>query len=453
MLNLPAPIMTLMQPFQPIFHHSTWIKVQVLLAGTLLATGKRTVSAVLRVMGLGDEPGFAKYHHVLNRAVWSPRQASQILLSLLLSVLDSGSGPLVFGLDETIERRWGQKISARGIYRDAVRSSQSHFAKTSGLRWLCLMWLTPIPWAQRIWALPFLTVLAPSERYYETKNRSHKKLTDWARQMIYQLRRWLPHRELVVVGDNGYAVLDLLHACQKLTHPVTMIARLRLDAALYAPAPPYPGKGRPRKKGARLPTLQAVLNAHAPDTHWTQVILPWYGGECRLMEITSDTSVWYHAGKPPVPIRWVLIRDPQGQYEPMALLSTNSAYSPSQIATWFVRRWTVEVTLEEARAHLGVETQRQWSDLAITRTTPALLGLFSWVTLVAHHLRQTRSVPMRQATWYVKVYPTFSDAMAWVRQELWWGCSIFPTSLAQPDMVKVPKIFVDRLVETVCYAT
>jgi hypothetical protein len=450
MLNLPASIMTLLEPFRPIFHQSTWNKVQVLLVGAVLAPGKRTVTAALHAVGLSQEKGFAKYHQVLNRAVWSSRQMSQILLMLLLSVLDAGAGPLVFGIDETIERRWGAQIKARGIYRDAVRSSASHFVKTSGLRWLSLMWLTPIPWAQRIWALPVLTVLAPSERYYQVKKRTHKKLTDWARQLIKQLRRWLPNRELVVVGDNNYAVLDLLHACQTLPNPVAIIARLRLDAALYEPAPPYAGKGRPRKKGARLPTLQALLAQ--PQTEWQQVELTWYSGCTRAMEIASGTAVWYHAGKPPVPIRWVLIRDPQGEYDPVALLCTQPAYAPAQIVSWFIRRWTVEVTFQEARAHLGVETQRQWSDLAIERTTPVLLGLFSWVTLVAHHLHQSQSLPLRQTAWYHKQVPTFADALAWVRHLLWWHSATFSMSPAPPDMLKLPKPFVLRLVNLLAYA-
>lgn len=208
MLTLPEPIITLLIPFRPFFHRKTWVKGQILLIGAILAVGKRTVTAALRVMGLSDESSFAKYHHVLNRAVWSPYRVAELLLALLMHHLDEGDGPLVFGLDETIERRWGQKIMARGIYRDAVRSSKSHFVKTSGLRWLSLMWLTSIPWAQRIWALPFLTVLAPSEGYYEASVRGYKKLTDWARQMIFQLRRWIPHRQLVVVADYSYAALD-----------------------------------------------------------------------------------------------------------------------------------------------------------------------------------------------------------------------------------------------------
>ena len=448
---MPNPIMDILMPFAPVFQSRTWDKIPMMVMGAILAPGKRTVSAILRVMGLSAMSNFAKYHHVLNRAVWSPLQVSQVLLKLLLEHLDNGVKPLVFGIDETIERRWGRKIAARGIYRDAARSSKSHFVKASGLRWMSLIWLTGIPWAQRIWALPFMTVLAPSERYYEQSVRQHKKLSDWARQMIYQLRRWLPERALVVVGDNSYAVLDLLYACQSLPNPVTMIARLRMDAALYEPAPPPAGKkGRPRKKGQRLPTLQYLLEH--PTTIWQSVCLKWYGGKKRQMEITSGTAVWYHNGKAPVPIRWVLIRDPLGEYDPIAVLCTSLTYASLQIAEWFVQRWQLEVTFEEVRAHLGVETQRQWSDKAIARTTPLLLGLFSWVTLAAHILQSHTSLPPRQAAWYSKTLPTFSDTIAFVRFHLWPRSHIFCMSSLEPDMVKLPRSFVFRLVDTLCYA-
>ena len=254
--------------------------------GAILAPGQRTVAAALRVMGLSDDRNYARYHQVLNRAVWSPRQAAGILLVLLLQHLDQGDGPLIFGIDETLERRRGPKIKSLGIYRDAVRSSRSHLVKASGLRWISLMWLGQVPWAGRYWALPFLTVLAPSARYHRQRGRRHKKLTDWARQMILQLRRWLPQRPLVLVGDSSYAVLDLLHCCQSLAQPVTLIARLRLDAALYEPAPArQPGRnGRPPLKGRRLPALKALLDL--PTVSWVEVSVAWYNGATRTVELT-----------------------------------------------------------------------------------------------------------------------------------------------------------------------
>ena len=300
--------------------------------------------------------------------------------------------------------------------------------------------------------MPFLTVLAPSERYYQRRDRSHKKLTDWARQMVLQLRRWLPHRSLVMVGDSGYAVLDLLHLCQSLREPVTLISRLRLDAGLYAPAPPrQPGQmGRPRVKGPRLPTLKQLLDR--PTLSWVPAPVAWYDGTTRTLELASQTAVWYHCGKPPVPIRWVLVRDPKGELGTKALLCANLTVAPVQIVEWFVLRWQLEVTFQEVRAHLGVETQRQWSDRAIARTTPVLMGLFSWVALAAHRSQEHCPIIQRTAAWYAKPTPTFVDAIALVRRHLWTASYTFSMSAPDSDVDKVPDILYSRLIDSLAYA-
>ena len=458
MLTLPDAIVAVLLPFATLFSRPTWRKAQVLLVGAILAPGQRTVAAALRVMGRSDQRDYARYHEVLNRAVWSPRAAARVLLILLLQHLDRSDGPLIFGIDETLERRRGRSIGARGVYRDAVRSSRSQLVKASGLRWISLMWLGHVPWAGRHWALPVLTVLAPSARYYQERGRRHKKLTDWARQMVLQLRRWLPHRTLVLVGDNGYAVLDLLHSCQSLSEPVTLIARLRLDAALYAPAPTrQPGQnGRPALKGERRPPLKALLEqpqtTEQPQATWTSATVAWYDGTTRTVELTSQTAVWYRSGKPPVRIRWVLIRDPQGTFTPQALLCTDPAADPTQILEWFVLRWHLEVTFQEVRSHLGVETQRQWSDLAIARTTPILLGLFSWTTLAAHLLQECHPMAHRRAAWYDKPTPTFVDAIALVRRHLWLASEGFSRSPGDPDIQELPAALYHRLVDSLAYA-
>lgn len=314
------------------------------------------------------------------------------------------------------------------------------------------MLLVPISWAQRVWALPCLTVLAPSERYHETHGKRHKTLTDWARQMLKQVRRWLPMRQIVVVADSTYAALEFLASVSQLPFPVRVVTRLRLDAALYEPAPPRKPKqmGRPRLVGKRNPTPATVL--HHPQTQWQRVMLPhWYGAQPCVLEIASQTAVWYHTGLTPVPIRWVLVRDPLGQFDPQAFLCTNLDATPSQIVTWFCQRWQLEVTFEEVRAHLGVETQRQWSDLAIQRTTPALLGLFSLVVLFAHQISLQQSWQLRQSAWYRKSRPTFSDALALVRSRLW-AFRLFQTSGLHTTWVKVPTEILDTWFEQLCYA-
>jgi hypothetical protein len=253
MQNLPATIILVLRHFELAFSERVWDWAKVLLMGAILAPGKRTVTAALRVMGLRSVAQFQNYHRVLNRARWSSYALSRILLRLLIQAFVRAEGVVVVGLDETRERRRGGKIAAKGIYRDPVRSSKEFFVKTSGLRWVSMQLLVIIAWANRIWALPFLTVLAPSERYHQERAKRHKTLTDWGRQMILQLRRWLPTRQLVVVADSTYAVLELLARCGRLAHPVVIITRLRLDAALYDPAPQRNAQtiGWPRLKGKR----------------------------------------------------------------------------------------------------------------------------------------------------------------------------------------------------------
>ena len=437
--------------FAPLFSQRVWPQALTLVMGALLAPGKRTVSQILRVMGLAEEPQFQRYHRVLNRTVWSSRQASRRLLALLVSTF-AADGVVVMGLDDTIERRWGKRIAARGIYRDPVRSSQEHFVKTSGLRWLSLMLLVPIPWAQRVWALPFLTVLAPSERYNHQQGHPHKALTDWARQMLVQVRRWLGTRPIVVVADSSFAALELLSSISQRPNPIHLVTRLRLDAALYEPAPcrqPHQ-MGRPRKVGQRLPTLKTRLDDTA--TAWQLLTLEgWYGHQTYSLEWVSQTAVWYHTGLPPVPMRWVLVRDPLRKLEPQAFLCTDLEATPAQVLLWFRQRWQVEVTFQEVRAHLGVETQRQWADLAILRTTPALLALFSLVVLLTQRLHPQFMFSLPHTAWYAKQHPTFADALAFVRRYLW-ASRLFQTSRDDLDYVKVPRPIFETWTELLCHA-
>lgn len=451
MLHLPRPMISILHPFRRAFRAKTWDRAQLLLVGAIVAPGQRTVTSALRILGLRHERQFQRYHRVLNRATWSSRTLSHLLLMLLLRAFIPDDAPVIVGIDETIERRRGGKIAAKGIYRDPVRSSKEHFVKTSGLRWVTLHVLAPIPWVQRVWALPFFSVLAPSERYHQARGQRHKKVPDWGRQLIVQLRRWLPYRQVVVVADSTYATLELLAACQRLPQPVTLVTRLRLDAALYDPAPPRTAGvvGRPRVKGVRQPTL--AERAADPTTAWQAVTVQWYGGVEREVELVSDTAVWYHSGMTPVPLRWVLIRDPHGQFPVQALLSTTLELAPPQIVEQFVLRWQLEVTYHEARTHLGIETQRQWSEQAIARTTPILLALFSVVTLCAHQLLQGQALPVRQTAWYTKPGPTFVDTLAFVRQHLW-PCILSSMSPPTTDVVKIPRAVFQHVTETLAYA-
>ena len=434
MPSLPVEMIVLLAPFAQLFSERVWLHAQVLVWGALLAPGKRTVTSCLRVMGLTWERRFTNYHRVLNRAQWSALQASKILLGVLVLVLVPPGAAIVLGADDTVERRSGRQIKAKGCYRDAVRSSKKHVVRCFGLKWVSLMLLVPVPWARRVWGLPFLTALCwPAKSPHP---RRHKTSVDWVRQMMKQVRCWLPKRLLVLVVDGGFAAVALALACKK--SAVVMVARLRLDAALYHPPAPQPKSKRGRKptKGTRQRSLKVW--AARSDTPWEELESEWYGGERKVLWVFSRTALWYTPGWAPVAIRFVLVRDPEGKLRDAAFFCTELQALPAQILQWVVRRWSVEVTFEEARAHLGVETQRQWSDRAIARTTPVLLGLFSLVTVLALRLCPTGQVPIETAAWYRKPEATFADCLTVVRRHLW-QARYLVNSAPKADLVQLPR--------------
>jgi DDE superfamily endonuclease len=434
MPSLPPEMIVLLAPFAQLFSDRVWLHAQVLVVGAILVPGKRTVSSCLRVMGLAWEYHFTNYHRVLNRATWSALQASKILLGLIVVRLVPAGVPLVLGADDTVERRSGRQIKAKGCYRDAVRSSKKHVVRCFGLKWVAMMVLVPVPWARRVWALPFLTALCWPRK--SPHQRRHKTSVDWVRQMMKQVRRWLPQRLLVLVVDGGFAAVALALAC--VDSQVTMVARLRLDAALYHPPVPLPPgqRGRKPRKGHRQRSLKVW--AARSDTPWEELEVDWYGGERKALWVFSRTALWYTPGQTPVAIRFVLVRDPKGKLSDAAFLCTALQATPEQILSWVVMRWSVEVTFEEARAHLGLETQRQWADQAIARTTPVLLGLFSLVTVLALRLSPSGQVPVETTAWYHKAEPTFSDCLTLVRRQLW-RARYFVNSASPAEYVQLPR--------------
>jgi hypothetical protein len=418
MIPLPEVIIAILTPLAPLFTRPVWSHAQVLLIGAMLCRGPCTVAAVLRVMGLGAEKRFGKYHRVLSRARWSGLQGAKMLLGLLVRVLPP-DWPVWVGVDETLERRQGHKIKAKGRYRDAVRSTQKVVVKCYGLKWVSMMLLVPLPWSSRVWALPFLTVLAPSKRANEAAGRRHKTTIDWVVQMMKGVSRWLSSRPWVLLGDGAYACVRLARTCAGVAGPVTLISRLRLDARLYdfPPLAAAPRRGPKPRKGRRLRALWQRIDE--AQRRGKDVELKWYGGQTKRVRLLSDSCLWYTPGERPVPIRWVLVVDPENLAHAEAFFSTDLDLQPEQIVEGFVWRWNVEVTFEECRRHLGIETQRQWSDLAIARTTPVLLGLFSLVCLIAHHLRAGMNLMPVRTAWYLKPQATFSDVLALVRRAIW----------------------------------
>lgn len=447
MLTLPAACSATILAFAPLFSKRTWEYAQTLLIGAILCPAQRTVAAALRIMDLSSAKHFQNYHRLLNRVRWSALQGARLLVSRLLDAFVP-DGVVHVVLDDTLERRRGKKIAAKGVYRDAVRSSESHFVKTTALRWLCLMLLAPLPFTTRRWALPLLTLLAPSERYDAERKRTHMTLIEKGCTALLLLARWLPGRKIVCVVDSSFAALEFL---ERVRARVSVITRLRLDAALFEPAPERRAgqPGRPRRKGAVLPKLQSLLDD--AQQCWASLVLArWYQQKDRTVEVLTGTAVWYHSGKPVVPLRWVLVRDPQKKFPAQAFLSTDLSLTAKQILEYYLERWQIEVTFEEARQHLGFETQRQWSDTAIKRTTPIILALYSIVTLIAAQLYDSQQLLIRKSAWYSKEQSTFCDALAAVRRLLWRHQS-FSMSDSELQSEKIPRIFYQHLIDTLAY--
>lgn len=447
----PSPeIVQLLSAFAVVFTAPTYQRALLLLYGTLLSSGRRTVTGALRALGLSESRAFGTYHRVLNRAVWSPRQVSRILLSLLIAAFVPAGAALVILVDETVEARKGRRIKNKGWFRDAVRSSGRHINYVLGIRWLVLALVVDVPWSQRAWACPFLAVPLRSPKTAQRLGKRHWTLVQWTAHVIGWVRRWQPEREIVLVGDGSYAAIALIERCQRLRQPVKLVSRLRLDAQLYDPPPQQPkGKRGPKpKKGKRQPKLTERLTD--PPTEWSEMEVAWYTDGMRRLEYTTGTALWHRSGEDPVPLRWVLVRCPENRFKPTAFFCSDTKATARQILRWFLLRWNIEVTFEEVRTSLGFGGQRHWSDRAVERTTPCLLALFSLVTLMAHRLHGA-DLPKQQASWYDKADATFSDALAAVRLDLL-GLSNYDMSSQHDDMRQFPVTFLRSLVSLAAHA-
>lgn len=451
----PRTIEMWLAPFAAMFTQPTWLNAVALATGALLCLNRRTVCAALRAVDGASDKGFSRFHRFLSRGVWSGLQGSRILLGLLAKAFVPDGQPLVVGVDDSIERRRGGKIRDKGIYRDPVRSSRGFFVKVEGLRWLSFQVLAKPGFARRVWGLPFLTVLCPSERANAKRQRRHQTVPEKAIWGMRLIARWFPRRPLVMVGDS-------LAVFRTLRNRAVCVTRCRMDARFFNPPPARKKgqKGRSRVLGTRqlTPRTRAVRKA----TKWVRMTIPgWHakdGSTDRGVDVATGTALW-NSHAMTVPVRWVLTKDPAGQAETRVFVCSDPERTVSEILTWYAMRWAGEVTFAETRRHLGVETQ--WSDLAIHRTTPLLLGLFSLVTLWACQLTaQSGRLPVLGAAWYKNPDPTFSDCLAAVRRILWTEEAVrpilwrddFPTWRSRPRTAEKPRPINERLAELTSYA-
>jgi hypothetical protein len=351
--------------------------------------------------------------------------------------------PIVVAVDETLERRKGARIRAKGMYRDAVRSSRSTVVTCLGLEWICMALLVPVPWSERPWALPFLTRLAPSKRADAATGRRHRTVVELTIGMVWLVARWLQQRRWVLLGDGSDSCIQL--GWEVLAAQATLVTRLRLDARLFACPEPVPAgrRGPKPKKGGALAKL--ATREEAVRTRGEEVAIQWYG-QPKTLRLLSEVCLWHTAGWPPLPIRWVLMVDPEGRLPTQAFFTTDLNMAPARVVELFVQRWSLEVTFEEVRRHLCVETQRQWNDLAIARTTPMLMALFSLVCLMVYRWRERWDALPRSTAWYLKSHATFSDCLALVRRTIW-AAENYANSRSEGEMVLISSKRLDRLLE------
>lgn len=432
MLSLPSAAKPIFMSLSVAFSDSVFRHVVVLMIGAIVARGPHRVTTILRTVRLLATAHFSTYHRVLSRAAWAPRVLQQALACLVLERIPANQVVEVV-CDETVAEHRGPKVYGKGCYRDAVRSSRKHTSFRWGHQWVTLAILVRFPFARRPWALPILTALFLPKKLCQAQKRRYKTAPELARQMLAVLIRAFPQRKFTLIGDGAYATVELAAFCCR--HGHSLVSRLRPDAALYA-EPKCSKNKRQLLVGRRLDSpREAAQRKNAP---WRKTRVSWYGGQKRKVRWLTGLAIWYRRGRTPIRLRWVYVVDREGNQEDRCLFSTDLSLTPAEIIERYIHRWSIEVTFEEVRAHLGFETTRQWSRRAVLRAAPGLLGMFTIVTLIfATHTRHHQARPASTA-WYSKKSITFSDAIATVRR-LFWSHTLLAHCTKNHQCARIPE--------------
>jgi hypothetical protein len=434
LLSLPKAAEPLVRPFSVAFSARTFQRVSVLILGAILSLRRRTVTAILQTVGPLAEGHWSDFHRVLCRASWSCWPLAKVLAALVLELIPDDQ-PVVVPVDDTTPQHKGKHVYGKGCHHDAVRSTHGHIVWVWGHKWVTLAINVKFPFASRPWALPVLCALYRPEDLNKQEGRRHRTPTRLAIQLVAALIHWFPRRKFILVGDGGYASHELARFCHRHRRHVTLVSRFHGDANLYEPPPARRRRGRagrPRVKGRKSPA-PAVVVKRAKRKRFT---VNWYGGKPRRVELVSGTAHWYKGGDGLVPVRWVFVHDISGTHRDEYFYCTDPTLTPDRIVSLFTGRWSIEVTFEEARAHLGLTTTCNRSARSVLRAAPCLLGLFSLVSLIfARHTRDKGVKPACTA-WYAKTEPTFSDAIATARRLCW--AEILKQSPGRAGVTKLP---------------
>jgi DDE superfamily endonuclease/Archaeal putative transposase ISC1217 len=440
MASIATEALPLLPLFAPAFTPATFQRVQLLVVAAILTTGRRTICNLLRTVRHLTQGAPSSYHRVLSQAQWSGLCLAAILMRWLVRHFWP-TGPITLVGDDTVSEHKGQKVYGKGRHRDPVRSSHSYTAYRYGHKWVVLALLVRLPFAHRPWALPLLVALYRSPQDNQARRRPHKTPAQLLQLLLRIVLRWFPDRQFLVAGDANYGSHDRARFAQHTQGRLTLVSKFPADANLYEPPPPYAGKGRPRVKGAKVPSPQEVV-AQSQRRHLN---VAWYGGGRRDVEGVSGTGWWYKAGRGLVLVRWVYVHDLTGTHRDEYLYSTDVNLTAQEIIERYTERWNIETTFEDMRAYLGLETTRGWCAQTVLRAEPCLFGLYSLVTLLYGQLPAAQGQP--GVDWVGKEGVTFSDAITAVRRWLWTNW-VFATGGHDVAFAKLP----EPLQQTLLYA-
>ena len=440
MCALPRVAEPLLMGLSIAFTEPTFNRFVVLLVGAILTKGRRTITSILWVMR-GLAPGhMTNYHRVFSRAPWLLFPLGQALAAVIIALVPDEW--IVVAMDDTTAQHKGKKVYGKGCHHDAVRSTHTHVAYRWGHKWIVLAVVIQFPFASRPWALPILCALYRSKELNEEEGRRHKTPIMLARGLMCVLMRWFPERKFIFLGDGGYASHELAGFCHRHRRRATLVSRFHGDAALYDPPPRYDGNGRPRVKGRKRRSPQAVVAAG----RLRRAAVDWYGANQRAVKLLGGQGHWYKSGQGLVPVRWVFVRDDQGARRDEYFYTTDPKLPDVRIVSLFTQRWPIETTFQEVREHLGFETPRQRVANSVLRTGPCLLGLFSLVCLIFNRHVKRCSVELCQRPGYEKAEPTFTDVLSIVRR-LFWTETVFQQPHLHKAFKKLPPKFATVLLD------
>lgn len=414
-IALPETVRLVFAGFAAAMTRPTFQRFVIIALGAILCRGRRTITRITWLMQLYAKGDMSDFHRVLSRAPWEPNDLAKVLILMILDWMPDEW--IKVAIDDTTVLHKGKHVYGKGCHRDAARSTESATTYKYGHKWVVLAIVVRLPFTARPWALPILAALARSKKQDDKERRRHKTTGELAGILMRRLIGLFPERKFIFLGDGGYASHRLARfaGSTRNAHRTVLISLFHGDAVLHKPPGKYSGTGAPRKKGARLPTPDEVIARRRGRRHTVR----WYGNTEREVRLISDVGHWYKSGQGLVKLRWVHVRDLTGTRDDAYFYSTDPDMRPEEIVEWYTWRWNIEVTFQETKEHLGLETTRNWCKKSTLRTFPCLLGLYSVVTLIfLEHWKSGGQVSRAASPGYNREHITFSDVLATVREIL-----------------------------------